>query len=48
MLKVTPWQIDGFSVDRYRERLRKIHEWIDQRGRLTIGSHRFLIHARRP
>lgn len=48
MLKVTPWQIDDFSVDRYREPLRKIHELIDQRGRLTIGSHRFLIRARRP
>jgi SAM-dependent methyltransferase len=47
MLKVTPWQIDDFSVDRYREPLRKIHELIQQRGRLTIGSHRFLIQARR-
>jgi SAM-dependent methyltransferase len=48
MLKVTPWQVDDFSVDRYREPLRKIHELIHQRGRLTIGSHRFLIQAMRP
>jgi len=48
MLNNTPWKIEDFSVDRYYGRLQKIHEKIQQEGKLIMKSHRFVIEAVRP
>jgi len=48
MLNHTPWKIEDFSIERYYDRLEKIHELIQQKGKLTIKSHRFVIEAVRP
>ena len=46
-LKVTPWQIPDFDCDRYRDRLRVLHQRIlDERG-FHVHNHRFLIIARK-
>lgn len=47
-LKVIRWQIDDFSVEGYRDALRRLHEQMIADGGLTTRSHRFLIEARRP
>ena len=44
-LKVTSWQIEGFNCDRYRERMRLLHEHILAEGGFRVHSHRFLIIA---
>ena len=45
MLNITPWQIADFSVQRYRDRLYRIYEIIQQDGKLTVHSHRFFVEA---
>lgn len=47
LLKVIPWDVPGFTVDRYRENLRKIHEKIQMAGDLEVTTHRFFIEARK-
>lgn len=47
-LRVTPWQVEGFSISRYAPRLRELHQKIENSGRLTVKSHRFFIEARKP
>jgi hypothetical protein len=44
-LKVIPWDLPNFSVDRYRVQLRDIHELILDRGSLEFSEHRFFIEA---
>jgi len=47
-LRITPWQIDGFDVAAYRERLLVRHSRMQAEGRLATGIHRFFVAARRP
>jgi SAM-dependent methyltransferase len=44
-LKVISWQIAGFSVERYYDKLVDIHNHIQEQGQLVIHSHRFFIEA---
>ena len=47
-LRLVPWQIPDFSIDRYRDRLREIHDAIAHNGYLEVTGHRFLLVARKP
>ena len=44
-LKAVPWQIPGFSVEPYRDRLYAIHEQIQADGPLRIQGHFFYLAA---
>jgi len=44
-LKAAPWQVPDFSVDQYREPLRRIHQAIQAEGRFTVSSPHFLMIA---
>lgn len=44
-LKAVPWQISGFSVESYRDRLHAIHERIQADGPLRIPGHLFYLAA---
>jgi SAM-dependent methyltransferase len=46
-LKAIPWQIPGFLVAAYRERLRAVHEMIREEGGLVVFSHLFYVEARK-
>lgn len=46
-LKAVPWQIPGFSVGRYRDRLLSLHQDIQSHGYIDIPSHRFILLAHR-
>ena len=47
-LRAIPWQIEGFTVEGYRDRLLALHEMMQREGVLTLRSHRFLIEAVKP
>jgi SAM-dependent methyltransferase len=47
-LKAIPWQVPDFSVERYHDQLRAIHERIQASGPLKVYSHRFWLEARKP
>ncbi|MFG1703681.1 class I SAM-dependent methyltransferase [Nonomuraea sp. M3C6] len=47
-LRKVIWTVPGFSVERYRARLREMHELIEADGPFVAHSSRFLIEARRP
>jgi SAM-dependent methyltransferase len=47
-LNAIPWQIDGFSVEAYHDKLLAIHREIQRQGSITLHSHRFYIEARKP
>jgi len=42
------WTVPDFTVDRYREPLRKLHERIQADGAFVTHSSRVLIEARKP
>ncbi len=44
-LKAVPWQIPGFSIDSYRDRLHAIHQRIQADGPLRIQGHFFYLAA---
>lgn len=44
-LKAVPWQVEGFSVDTFRDRLLAMHEQILAQGAFVARSHRFLVRA---
>ena len=44
-LKVVPWQIEDFSVDRYHANLLRIHQTIEKQGQFVVPEHRILIEA---
>lgn len=44
-LKAIPWQVPDFSVEKYEEKLREIHNIIEKKGYLEIRTHRFYIVA---
>jgi SAM-dependent methyltransferase len=46
-LKAIPWQVDGFSIEKYYDRLGSIHNIIEAKGKLESLSHRFYIEAQK-
>jgi SAM-dependent methyltransferase len=44
-LKAIPWQIPDFSIERYFDRLKAIHEKIQHAGYVDVLEHRFFIIA---
>lgn len=47
-LKVIPWQIADFNVEKYRDRLLRIHQAILNDGGFTVHEHLMLIEAVKP
>jgi SAM-dependent methyltransferase len=47
-LRKVVWMVHDFTVDRYRDRLRELHELIETEGPFVAHSARFLIEARKP
>ncbi|MFG3602946.1 class I SAM-dependent methyltransferase [Micromonospora chersina] len=47
-LRKVVWTVPGFTVDRYRAELRRLHERIRPEGPFVAHAQRFLIEARRP
>ncbi|MFF8285069.1 class I SAM-dependent methyltransferase [Streptomyces albus] len=47
-LRKVIWMVPGFTVARYRDRLRELHERIEREGPFIAHSARFLIEARKP
>ena len=47
-LRLVVWTVPGFTVARYRDRLRDLHEQIQRDGPFVAHSTRFLIEATRP
>jgi SAM-dependent methyltransferase len=50
LLKAVPWELSGFTVEKYYNKLLEIHSNINERGYLELDSnnHRFIIKARKP
>lgn len=48
LLRKVIWWVPGFTVERYRDRLRDLHEQIATDGPFIAHSSRHLIEARRP
>ena len=46
-LRITPWQVPDFSVERYDAPLRALHEGMRRGRTLTVSCHRFALTARR-
>lgn len=46
-LRKVIWMIPGFTVERYRDRLRALHDRIESEGPFVAHSTRFLIQARK-
>lgn len=46
--KAIPWQFPGFDLSVGNERLRGIHERIQQDGAFVVHHHRLLLEARKP
>ncbi|GAA0476332.1 class I SAM-dependent methyltransferase [Streptomyces stramineus] len=47
-LRKVIWMVPGFTVERYRDRLRELHDRIQAEGPFVAHSARFLIEARKP
>lgn len=47
-LRKVIWMVPGFTVERYRDRLRELHERIERDGPFRARTTRYLIEARRP
>ncbi|QKW53984.1 class I SAM-dependent methyltransferase [Streptomyces buecherae] len=47
-LRKVVWTVPGFTVDRYRDRLRALHERIEAEGPFIAHSSRTLVEARKP
>jgi len=47
-LRKVIWTVPDFTVERYRERLREMHERIDSDGPFVAHSTRLLVEARKP
>ncbi len=47
-LKVVPWTITDFDVERYRERLYQLHLRIKRHGGFTVRDHHRLLEMRKP
>jgi SAM-dependent methyltransferase len=46
-LKIISWQVEGFSIEKYYDKLALIHNMIQEAGKFVVKSHRFLIEARK-
>jgi SAM-dependent methyltransferase len=46
-LRLVIWIVPGFTVERYYERLRALHDQIDRDGQFVTYASRFLIEARK-
>lgn len=46
-LKVVPWQVPDFSLERYLDKLVEIHDTIQAHGYIDVHYHRFLIVAQK-
>ena len=44
-LKAIPWQIEDFSVEKYYDKLKRIHKIIKKNGFYDVNAHRFFIIA---
>lgn len=44
-LRITPWQINGFDVAAYRERLLTLHRRVQAEGGLATRVHCFFVAA---
>ena len=47
-LRKVLWTVPDFSVEKYRQRLRALHESIEQEGPFETSVYRFLIEAKKP
>ncbi|WP_344441409.1 class I SAM-dependent methyltransferase [Kitasatospora nipponensis] len=47
-LRKVIWMVPGFTVERYRDRLRELHLMIEREGPFVAHASRFLIEARKP
>jgi SAM-dependent methyltransferase len=47
-LRKVHWTVPGFTSARYTERLRAVHEQIENTGRFTSTAQRLLVEARKP
>lgn len=47
-LRKVIWLVPGFTVERYRDKLRELHERIERDGPFVAHATRFLIEARKP
>lgn len=47
-LRKVIWTVPGFSVERYRDQLRELHEHIEEHGSFLAHSTRVLVQARKP
>lgn len=47
-LRKVPWMVPGFTVERYRDTLLRLHGHIEAEGAFVANSTRFLIEARKP
>lgn len=47
-LLAIPWQVVGFTVEGYRDRLAAVHNHIQRQGSLVVTSHRCYLEARKP
>jgi SAM-dependent methyltransferase len=47
-LRLVIWIVPGFTVERYHDRLRALHEQIEREGPFVAYASRFLIEARKP
>jgi SAM-dependent methyltransferase len=44
-LKAVPWIVPGYTLEAYRDRLKKIHERIEAEGPLRVRAHFFYLEA---
>ncbi len=47
-LRIISWQIEDFSIEKYRDKLLTIHQEILAHGPLQVREHRILVEARKP
>jgi len=49
LLKAIPWELSGFSVEKYYNKLLEIHSHINEMGylELDLNNYRFIIKARK-
>ena len=47
-LRKVLWTVPGFTVEGYRDRLRRLHEQIQAEGPFVAHAQRVLIEARKP
>jgi SAM-dependent methyltransferase len=47
-LKVISWQVSGFTIEKYYDKLARIHNLIQETGSFVVSEHRFFIEAQKP